>query len=88
MNAERILQTVPVGMGCIEGCSGTTYWVRLPKVRKHVPERIKRITAYRKAKRRRQLLNKMIEWCYTGVCLACIGSMVITMLNMAELLPF
>ena len=88
MNAERVLQTVPVGMGYIEGYSGTTYWVRLPKVRKPVPERIKRITAYRKAKRRRQMLNKMIEWCYTGVCLACIGSMVITMLNMAGMLPF
>lgn len=88
MNAERVLQTMPVSMGRIEMHDSTTYWVCLPKMRKPVPERIQRITAYQKEKKRRIFLKKLMYGLYACVCMGSIVFMTITMLNMAGLLPF
>ena len=88
MNAERVLQTMPVSMGRIKGRTHSTYWVRVPEVRKTVSERVARNTAYQRAKRRSQILKKLLDWSYIGICLVCNVCMTVTMLNMAGLLPF
>lgn len=88
MNEERVLQTMPVGMGRIERSGYTAYWVCVPKMRKPVSTRVARIAAYQKAKKRRQMLKKALEYAYAGVCLGCIVFMTITMANMAGMLPF
>lgn len=86
MNERRALQTVPVTMGRIEMCDSTTYWVCMPKVRKSVPGRIARITAYQKAKKRRQMLKKLMDWMYVGVCLGSTVFMAVTILNMSGMI--
>lgn len=86
MNAKRNMHTMPAAVGRVKGSTYTTYWVCLPKVRKDVPENIRRITAFRKAKRRRQILKKLMDWLYVGVCLGSTVFMIITMLNMAGMI--
>lgn len=86
MNEKRGLHTMPVTMGCIERSNHTTYWVCVSKMRKSVPTRVARITAYQKAKKRRQILKKLTEWIYIGVCVGSTVCMIITMLNMAGML--
>lgn len=86
MNAERVLQTMPAVMGRIEMRDSTTYWVCLPKMRKDIPARVARITAFQKAKKRRQILKKLTEWIYIGVCVGSTVCMMITMFNMAGMI--
>lgn len=88
MNENRVLQTMPVAMGCVKTSDYTTYWVCVSKMQRHVPPRIKRITAYQKEKKRRIFLKKLMDWLYAGVCFGSTVFMVITLLNMAGLLPF
>ena len=88
MNERSGLQTMPVAMGCVKNSDYTTYWVCVSKMRKNVPARIQRITAYQKAKKRRILLKKLMDRLYAGVCLGSTVFMVITLLNMAGMLPF
>lgn len=86
MNERRVLQTMPVAMGRIEMRDSTTYWVCMPKMRKNVPERIARITAYQKAKKRRLMLKKLMDWLYVGVCLGSTVFMAVTILNMSGMI--
>lgn len=86
MNAERGLQTMPVVMGRFEMCDSTAYWLCVSKMRKDVPARVARITAFQKAKKRRQILKKLMDWAYIGVCVGSTVCMMITMLNMAGMI--
>lgn len=86
MNETRSLQTLPVSMGCFENGRCTTFWVSLPVVQRHVSPGEARRSAYRKAKRRRQILRTVMEGCYmlvTGGC--CIG-MVGLLIRMMEIM--
>lgn len=86
MNEARSLQTLPVSMGCIENGRCTTFWVSLPVVQRHVSPGAARRSAYRRAKKRHQILNAALDGCYKLITCGCCIGMVGLLIRMMEIM--
>lgn len=74
MNEKRDMQAVPVKLGCISRNESITLWVFVPTVYRKDPKREARRTAFQRAKKRRQTLDRAMEQVYRIItCGSCMG---------------